>query len=389
MGTRKRDESDFIYTPRELGRIAMQNAIDDGLYRQRLANDAYLREKYSSAPSPVPQPPVSEYANMIMTDFIPAVEGLAVKTLEPVPKATSDLFEQARGFSSIVKSYGVDFRYHDRNTLQETIVRARNKLDQVRLEHINKSGTLPEVLMGSLTDTGLWTDNDILTRAAKAPKMWLKDVRDAADRLGFVAMPFEALDTRSYKNDREFSQVVPTFDRYLNPFFDIFAVAPPSYYSFEQHIQAASDAIIYTRRHEQAFMAVSMMLPTIRAMREEIKDQRSQGNALTKTVQSLKVQLADLEARFEAYAKEQARQKAAEQSRLVELEAQIAATRFTAWEPMLLALPEGQHFATAEWAIVGPCWGPDFEALAMELLGFNKIEGQRQNLRIKAIELWR
>lgn len=62
---------------------------------------------------------------------------------------------------------------------------------------------------------------------------------------------------------------------------------------------------------------------------------------------------------------------------------------FMAYEPLMFAVRKGTDLLSdTEDALIGPCWGPDFNDIVAASLEWKKINGQRNKLSSKLTQLW-
>ena len=243
---------------------------------------------------------------------------------------------------------------------------------------------------------------DLLSQAAEAHRVNLKEVRAIVDKLGFVVIPFGYLDPRSYAEESfEMKSAIETFNRRLKDIYDIYVVAPVHHYSIDKHVRAEADLPLYAGEPcQQAFMAINMAVPMFRSLmmsvdqlREHSTQVAKQVNANTSLLDKHSQELKNLNRRVSELREQVERQRAealiakAEQKRLQEeLRTLRSESRFWAYEPMMLAIPKGVSISEDVPAIVGPCWGPDFEDIVMAALELKGIEGQGEMLDKQAMQ---
>ena len=241
-------------------------------------------------------------------------------------------------------------------------------------EHMN----LPKKILDEMKD-------EPMSLAARSPRIQLKEVRRIADVLGFMVLPWEYLQKSTYENvEHRTNRAIRGFVHNLQSKMNVYVLAPISCYSVWQHIQAKEDKDIYTSmEYEQAFMALSMAIPAFRGMQVQIdslgdrlSDVEKNQSHIRKEIENLQKRVDILEKRAEAQMREQALAAAKEkESKLIrEIDSVIAE------DPLLFAFSkEGQITDNIE-AIVGPCWGEDFDDIVCEVLGFTKQGNQRKNV---------
>jgi hypothetical protein len=376
--SRRRSEADYEFEQQSVG-IANRREAFNSRAAYGYDDVPYFPRTYVE-PSEPPKPP--KPAGMILADFVELLPQMEAVEMNDRDRKVEGLLSSTRGFMQMVRKHhpnAFDTYYGREDVVRTVITKVIDDCQRQRFDAmVQHGGTLPAPLLSPIEEGR----PDALARAAASPKISLKEVRAVSDKLGFIVTPFEFLDARSYKDvDHATAQSIKAFGEQLSAWFDIYVIAPPTYYDLDAAVRSESDLPVYTVRNEQAFLAVSMTLPTLRALTKDVNNLRGQSNNTTKAVAQLQTQLANLEARIEQQQREQARVAAEQAQRLVELEAELARSRFMSYEPMMLAIPKGTSIYTDGWAVVGPCWGPDFPEIAMTLLGFQRKEGQRDALK--------
>ena len=269
------------------------------------------------------------------------------------------------------------------------------RFNVLRSEILLDKHSLPAVLWGE-------DGNDTLTKAAKAPRIRLSEAREIADKLGFVIVPFEYLDPRSYEEESgELKKAIKAFDQKLSDLYDVYVLAPVHHYSIAKHVRAEGDLKIYPGKPcEQAFLAIDMAVPVFRSIFLNLDQLRTQAeetaehvNRNAAAINANKREMKNLSRRVDTLQKQVERQRAdaiieaAKQEKLRnELSELRAQNRFMAYEPMMLAIPKESSIEDDVPAIVGPCWGPDFEEIVLTALDMRKIEGQGEMLDKAALQ---
>jgi hypothetical protein len=321
---------------------------------------------------------------MILADFMPlsaaknerAIINQAAMREAVVLKGRLDAFKLVMGD---------DATNDETRTLMKMTERTSHRLLERRAEILTKTGTLPDELR---------LEDDALTLASKTPTVSLADARMIADKLSFLIMPFEYMDDRAVDAEKHaMVTAIRGFAAGLGNWFDIYVLAPIPYYDVRKHVMAKDSLSLYAGSAvAQAFMAITMSIPMFRAILGEVTDLRNRMERVDARVtkaetelQNLARSIKDLQAQAERQQAETilAQKRAAAQQR--ELEELRARRSFIAYEPMMLAVPKGTSFQADGLAIVGPCWGPDFEDIVLTALGLRKIEGQRAELAKLAI----
>jgi hypothetical protein len=280
----------------------------------------------------------------------------------------------------------------------------------------------------------------ILNNLRTTPRAPLADLMEVTRRLGFIVVPWEYLSPASYTSEPQGMQEAITTFGALDGRLDVYVICPPTYYSLENHINAANpNRQIYAGKNEQAFMALKLTLPTLRSMQLQInvlkqnqatlgRDMRdavaqlAQGQKdLATQVEQLKMdvnaqlkqmqdtlaaelrsstQAAVLEAgrivsMNRASKKDKAKAQAVLDSlgnmNLKDVNEALAKLEQITWdllEPLMFALKPGTQLrAPNADAILGPCWGPDFAdiiATAAEL----KVDKAKRKEAETSLEVW-
>lgn len=277
----------------------------------------------------------------------------------------------------------------------------------------------------------------LLTKMAKTPRASLAEIREIATRLGFVIIPWAYLSEKSYEQEpREMRSAISEFSK-VDGRMDVYVVCPPMHYSFGKHLEAEDpNKPIFAGKNEQAFMALQLSLPPLRAMQaqvnvltknqeslgrgyEELRAvQRQQAQAVKSMQESIQAQLEQIQRRIESDIRGAAtalieeakalagrnRLSAASKARLEEVmnalqadkaeikdikdaAAALAAVRFDLFEPLMFALPKGTPLQANDAAYLGPCWGPDFEEILLVAAEL-KCKGQRAHAEEK-LSVWK
>jgi hypothetical protein len=241
---------------------------------------------------------------------------------------------------------------------------------------------------------------------ARAPRIKLGTVRAMADALGMVVFPMDyAADAVwSWPDSSGRDQWILTKERhgFVNAFpqkqknprqwgYEHYMLAPLEAYDVRKHVAHAKDLEIYAGSPvAQAFLAVTMMVPVLRTMWGEVREQRERLDRAETEIKGVARRLAELQSQVERQrAAELLQQRARAKAERQRLEEAVAVKWWLPRDPMMLAIP---HFAGSisegeGYAYIGPCWGPDFDAVVAVALGYPPVAGQRAMLR-KHTEAW-
>lgn len=255
---------------------------------------------------------------------------------------------------TLIRAMSYHVVMNDSGSTKGLKTRSDEHVDRLRnlcVEYVFSKGEVPACLREIVESSNpVFRDIARLSHAIQAtPRVRMESVREVADRVGFVLLPFACLDPRSYAEEsKSMQKSITDFDAALDPWFDIYALAPVSYYSLKRHVETETDLQVRPPKgFEQTFLALSMVIPVLREIKRDAK-------ALTRRVDELAGRLAQLEQRVEEDRRLQAR------------------------DPMLFALPMGQSPDTAATALVGPCWGPDLKDVLLASLQLTTHKHQRK-----------
>lgn len=237
----------------------------------------------------------------------------------------------------------------------------------------------------SLYQTGRWSAYGSL---ACYPTTTLEELRRITDVLGMVIMPYEALTSKSLSN--EDWDVRSKVDRFTNRVSNVdglslFVVAPISLYDIAAHVRSEAPALLYGNNFEQVLQTITLQIPLFRSLHQMVQGLGSRVDALEQHRKTVDLQLMSLQTQvnqIEQRVNEMRRQQQEQEVRIKQAEAasaQAAATaRWIAEDPLIFAVQNKLDiFSGTGRAIVGPCWGPDFPEVLMQVSGLKVVKGQR------------
>ena len=308
----------------------------------------------------------------------------------------------------------------------------RKVIDDSLWDVYYKEQQLPEVMTKQAPNAVHWAMN--------SPRANLESILNVVDRLGLVVLPVEYINPKAWAAEGyEMKQAIGLFSELAGSTAqmadgvkktprrqDVYVVAPPSYYDISRHISAENPNLqIYAGKNEQAFLAMTMMVPTLRVMRSNIdmlnanqksmdsrlsrvEDRSDQMSAMLKAQQDqlnrlrteTEAQLERLQKQVDGEVKretERALRHYAEagvsndpearrifetlkssDSSLVDLRQAadaLASVSFRILDPMMFALNPNVSLDSRQGsALIGPCWGPDFADIIIEALGLGKTK---------------
>lgn len=286
-------------------------------------------------------------------------------------KAAVNTAEEILQLSRI--SARADLNRDDSRALATITVKMNGAQVSQRRRIADKAGALPEAL---------WVKDEPLTRFARSPRVMVSDMRSLADAFGFVILPWEYF-TRGDKATSAMSESIDEFvdEAEVDDRFIPYVLCPVTYYSLEQHVKASDDLPIYPGPFGQAFMGINMSIPMFRQLARRVGDLESSSRKTDVRLDSVETELKNLARRLgEIQRAEERRQREAVAAREVAaIAARVAAVqRFIPYDPMLLAIPSDKDIHSDTVAVVGPCWGPDFDDIVAVARGYKRIPGQRK-----------
>jgi len=324
---------------------------------------------------------------MILTDVLDLQEMAWKDTTDNKEKTKTAV--ELKSFHESANRLSRYASHEENQVLTKISNKIKNQFNQTRIDLLLQNSTLPPSLINSDSNA------DDISRIAQTPKVKLGYLRELADRLGFILVPFNYLDPRSYdQEDYNLRSAIGNFQKKLEPWFNIYILSPIHFYDVQKHVAADVDLPIYANKDAaQAFMAINMMLPMFRTLSMNIEQlcekSREMGVFVNRTAQELK-NLINRVAALEAQVEKQRQQTIIEEQRNRELQLRLEELRsqrqFWSYEPLMFAFPKQQTINDEGTAFVGPCWGPDFKDIVFTALGLTARPDQRKNLAGKALE---
>lgn len=304
-------------------------------------------------------------------------------------------------------------------------VEVADKSNKFLSDFFRRNDVLPEVsLMTSVTDSysgrtrleersATQIMGSHLTRLAQSPRARLSDLRSLADSLALAVFPVEYLNPKSFQGAYRVESQVNAFRTAADKQdMDVYVMAPIRHYDVLRQIRSEDPGgQMYSKHHATTFESLQMTMPALVMMSDAIgrigtdlqtifKHMDSLDASVKSTIRGLELmdkRMNDLSKRVDQQQEQQLR----EQIRIKQLEedlvrAELAAranTRSLDWfavgDPMVFAVPKGTSLDAGEaLAIVGPCWGPEFDELIPKALGMQVVPDQRSKLENTCYRLW-
>ena len=291
------------------------------------------------------------------------------------------------------------------DTVAETYNRARE-------EYFRKNYELPKEALTKIDIKNYNEEEDTLTYATIAPRAQLKDIKKIAEALGFMIMPWEYHNKKSFTNESEsLKKSIKEFEKLENYNMDLYVVSPINYWDIKAHINAENPnkEIWYSSKIKDVVAAVEIQLPVLsefgfridnleervdkldgemgKAYQAINKIQTTLDNVVDDIARiwteivSMKKDISEAKAAADAAQAEAAR--AAKLARSAEATARAARSMaLRAIDPMLIAIPKGTSLKDDKVkAIIGPVWGPDFSWLVAAAENIKPQIGQRKLLK--------
>lgn len=231
----------------------------------------------------------------------------------------------------------------------------------------------------------------------------MSQLREVADALGaFAIIPYSSLSPTAFENEEpEVEKAVTNFDAWARSLgLESWVLAPIPYYDVDKHVAAGGLGVPYAGKDAVMTMqAVQMTLPVLIGLSGRV------GNLETR-VGSLEGRMGKAEASIKANADNIAMVKQIaeqQQAQLIQAKATIDAQalklanveqqaelarrqRVFNQDPLIFALPAGENvLSSLQKAILGPCWGPDIDAIVAAIRKLVPAEGHRA---YGSIQLW-
>ena len=222
------------------------------------------------------------------------------------------------------------------------------------------------------TDVDFFVD-DYLTHASKMPKGAVGNLREIADKLGFIIAPYmyvrdEVLDLA--KMPRKSENPATNFYTKMVKNFDVHVLGPLSIYDINKHVQTEEQADVYWDLDNPVIASIEMVLPALRALNTKIGDVEVSVGKMATQLDRLEKQVA-----------ENQRQAAMANVDSTNRIASLSAREFTRVDPLIFAVKQNTDIRTSNtFAFLGPCWGEDFKAIVFTALGLEIKAGQRKVL---------
>lgn len=248
-----------------------------------------------------------------------------------------------------------------------------------------------------------------LMQFSQSPRINLVDLVDISAKAGMIIIPFEYLNSASYKNeDYTTTSVIRKFDRAAKEKGLItWVVCPVRHYSILDHLKAkdANQAII-GNAYQANFDILNMMMPALLMLSDRLTVVEGGLTSLYTKVNELDASMRGVVRGLESMEKQlKALQDKVEQQHQEALKVKIPNTQFAEFEksfsktsyadswfmpydPLMFATLPDPNFNGDDQALIGPCWGPDFPDIVAATLEWKQKKNQRITLEKTVNNLW-
>jgi hypothetical protein len=280
------------------------------------------------------------------------------------------------------------------------------KLFNIRSKFLTKFNYLPDNMLSefklsnySRNSSYIEYSKDSLTNLSQSPKIKGSDVKNLVDKFGFIAIPVECLNPKSYENEEyNIQREIRSFEKNLSN-YNVYVITPIEYYSLEKHVyKNTSEKGIYAGKNGMVFTSVVINIPMFRSMLNTIS---SLNNGVQK-LESENIQIKQSISQIDNTLKNLQRQVDIQQTQIIQqqLVAKQQAEELQRFEemslrvidPVMIAFDKNIDINSDSFdeacCFVGPCWGPDFDEAVSLALDLKIIKNQRSNLTKTSAELW-
>ena len=241
------------------------------------------------------------------------------------------------------------------------------------------------------------------------PRTTTEDIKEIAEKLGFIIIPVGYLSKEWYPDvdatKSAFERFCELSDR------PVYVVCPASAYSLSRHAKHDDPHkdTFYSSEVTDVFRVVNIQLPTFRTILkrldslEENQIEISEAiEGVKEDVEMLREELEDVHNRVEKVRKEAIRAAQENAQKLEDLERKmntslshladrVRSAQQDARKALSICMQDPMAFAASslddgETAVIGPCWGPDFDDIVAYASGFERIQRQQRDRIENAID---
>jgi hypothetical protein len=329
---------------------------------------------------------------MILADVVKLSKSPSQKIPSGLRSDYQSLVDQKnRVFDALSKTYGAIDTIEQKN--RKNI--EKNQFLHNRIDFFYKMGTLPSDLQ--------LDKNDPLSLASKSPRIDLKELRETAETLDFVLIPFEYMTKAAYEGESKSTKnSIEKFNEEMSRIGSVYTLCPSNCYDLYKHVLAKKDLPVFSSSKNQFLQAVTTLVPIHRVTFSAINALQEKTEKIATTFET---QMNSMSKEFTNRIDEitsQNRLRLAERIQQRELNSQVNTKKagqelqklaeqikvFIPADPLMFMVPKDINILSDNAScVVGPCWGPDFDDIVFSILGFKKVEGQRE-LIMKESQKW-
>jgi hypothetical protein len=157
-------------------------------------------------------------------------------------------------------------------------------------------------------------------------------------------------------------------------------MGPVDIYSAEEHMEASQDLPVYAAG--SALNSALLTIPALRALKREMREMRNDMRDVQQRLSRVEQDVRSIEAQVSSMQMEiaEARRATALAQATANDAKELAKKTWEAFclrDPIAVAIPPAFKVTDEGWAVIGPCWGPDFENIVAESLGVRAVAKQR------------
>ncbi len=295
--------------------------------------------------------------------------------------------------------------------VKEAVVAQRlvEKLIELRKDFLSKHNYLPDEMLHTValnesnryhySSILLKKQSDNITKISKSSKIMGSDVKNITDKFGFITIPLECLNEKSYENEEWYrKKEIVNFGKNVSD-YNVYVITPIEYYSLENHVyKNTKEKGIYAGNHGMIFTSVVINIPMFRSMLNTIANIKDGVDKLQTENINIKQSILQIDNTLKNLQRQvDIQQKQMIQQQLVIQQQTEALQRFEQMalriiDPVMIAFDKNVDINSAEFdqtcCFVGPCWGPDFDEAVSLALDLKIIKNQRSSLTKSSSELW-
>lgn len=257
-----------------------------------------------------------------------------------------------------------------------------------------------------------------LGKLNSSPRSKLSDLMEISKIANMIVIPVDYLNPQSYSEEKyDLRQSIDRFQISSKRVkMDTYVICPLRHYSILHHLKSDNpNGQIVGNAYAQNFDVLAMMMPAmimftdrltnveggLQSLYAKINTLDASMKGVVRGMESMEKQLSQLQEKVEKQQLEMLKQqKEAEELKLAQARMEVelnqlrtsqrqAYSWFMAYEPLMFSVPHGTDLTCDKaQAIVGPCWGPDFDEIVAAALQLKMKKGQREKLSNIILDIW-